>query len=131
MDQKRQRRKLEKQRSGGSKYDLAFKLKIARHYHEGTSTIEAIARQFGIRHQNVSRWGLEFSSELAAEPILPVMTEQESKRVEALEQQLAALKKKLEYEEMKTFALETMIDLAKTELGIDLRKNSGAKQPKK
>ena len=129
MDQKRQRRKLEKQRSGGSKYDLAFKLKIARHYHEGTSTIEAIARQFGIRHQNVSRWGLEFSSELAAEPILPVMTEQESKRVEALEQQLAALKKKLEYEEMKTFALETMIDLAKTELGIDLRKNSGAKQP--
>ena len=131
MDQKRQRRKLEKQRSGGSKYDLAFKLKIARHYHEGTSTIEAIARQFGIRHQNVSRWGLEFSSELAAEPILPVMTEQESKRVEALEQQLAALKKKLEYEEMKTFALETMIDLAKTELGIDLRKNSGAKQPEK
>ncbi len=110
---------------------MAFKLKIARHYHEGTSTIEAIARQFGIRHQNVSRWGLEFSSELAAEPILPVMTEQESKRVEALEQQLAALKKKLEYEEMKTFALETMIDLAKTELGIDLRKNSGAKQPKK
>ncbi len=110
---------------------MAFKLKIARHYHEGTSTIEAIARQFGIRHQNVSRWGLEFSSELAAEPILPIMTEQECKRVEALEQQLTALKKKLEYEEMKTFALETMIDLAKTELGIDLRKNSGAKQPKK
>ena len=40
------------------------------------------------------------------------------------------LKKKLEYEQLKTFALETMIDLAKSELGIDLRKNSGAKPPK-
>lgn len=131
MDQQRQRRKLEKQKSRGYKYDLAFKLKVARQYHEGNSTIESIAKQFGIGHQNVSRWGLEFSSELAAEPILPLMTEQERKQVDALEQQLTALKKKLEYEQMKTFALETMIDLAKTELGIDLRKNSGAKQPKK
>jgi hypothetical protein len=30
---------------------------------------------------------------------------------------------------MRNFALETMVDLAKEELGIDLRKNSGAKQP--
>lgn len=131
MDQQRQRRKLEKQKSGGYRYDLAFKLKVARRYHAGEETIESIAKQFGIRHQNVSRWGKQFSSELACEPTLPAMTEQERKQVEALEQQLKALKKKLEYEEMKTFALETMIDLAKTELGIDLRKNSGAKQPEK
>jgi hypothetical protein len=30
---------------------------------------------------------------------------------------------------MRNFALETMVDLAKEELGIDLRKNFGAKQP--
>lgn len=58
------------------------------------------------------------------------MNEQEQKDMEALQKQLEALKKKLEYEQTKNFALETMIDLAKTELGIDLRKNSGAKQPK-
>jgi hypothetical protein len=32
---------------------------------------------------------------------------------------------------MRNFALETMADLAKSELGIDIRKNFGAKQPKR
>jgi hypothetical protein len=58
------------------------------------------------------------------------MTVEEQKEVEALKQQIALLNKKLEYEQMKNFALEAMADLAKTELGIDIRKNSGAKQPK-
>ena len=57
------------------------------------------------------------------------MTEQEKKELDALKKQNDALKKKLEYEQMKNFALETLVDLAKEELGIDLRKNSGAKQP--
>lgn len=57
------------------------------------------------------------------------MTQEEQKEFETLKKQNEALKKKLEYEQLKTFALETMIDLAKSELGIDLRKNSGAKQP--
>jgi len=59
------------------------------------------------------------------------MTEQEQKSMEALHKQVVALKKKLEYEQMRNLALETMADLAKTELGIDIRKNFGAKQPKK
>jgi hypothetical protein len=57
------------------------------------------------------------------------MTPEEKKELDLLKKQNEALKKKLEYEQMKNFALETMIDLAKEELGVDLRKNSGAKQP--
>ena len=58
------------------------------------------------------------------------MTEQEQKEMSILQKQVEELKKKLEYEQMRNFALETMADLAKTELGIDIRKNYGAKQPK-
>lgn len=58
------------------------------------------------------------------------MTEQEQEEMTNLQKQLKSLQDKLEYEQMKNFALETMVDLAKSELGIDLRKNSGAKQPK-
>jgi hypothetical protein len=58
------------------------------------------------------------------------MTEQEQEEMTNLQKQLKSLQDKLQYEQMKNFALETMVDLAKSELGIDLRKNSGAKQPK-
>ena len=58
------------------------------------------------------------------------MTEQEANDFKLLKMQNEALKKKLEDDQIKIFALETMIDLAKSELGIDLRKDSGAKQPK-
>ena len=37
----------------------------------------------------------------------------------------------VKHEQLRNFALETMADLAKTELGIDIRKNFGAKQPGK
>ena len=58
------------------------------------------------------------------------MTEEEQKELEAIKKQMKALQKQLDYEKMRNFALETMIDLAKNKLGVDVRKNFGAKQPK-
>jgi transposase-like protein len=130
MENTNQFKRRKRQKGRGYKYDKAFKLKVAKLYFESNDTIQNIARTFNIPHQSISRWAREFSSELAEEIIIPPMTEQEQRDQEALQKQIEALKKKLEYEEMKIFALETMIDLAKTELGIDIRKNFGAKQPK-
>jgi transposase-like protein len=118
-----------RQKGRNSKYDIAFKRKIAREYIEGNLSTTQLAEIYNVRFQYVSTWVKQFSSELAEEPIVIPMTEQEQQDFELLKKQNDALKKKLEYEQMKNFALETMVDLAKSELGIDLRKNSGAKQP--
>ena len=59
------------------------------------------------------------------------MTTEEQKVYDGLKAQNEALKKELEFAQMKAKAMEIMIDLAKTELGIDIRKNSGAKQQDK
>jgi hypothetical protein len=56
------------------------------------------------------------------------MTPEEQKEYEALKKENEALKKQLEHSHMKTVAMETIIDLAKQEYGIDLLKNSGARQ---
>ena len=112
-----------------STHDVAFKRRVAQEYLNGDQSTTQIAQIFNVPHQTVSRWAKQFSSELADEIIIAPMTEQEKKEFEALKKQNVALKKKLEYEQMRNFALETMVDLAKEELGIDLRKNSGAKQP--
>jgi transposase len=115
---------------GSSKHDISFRRHVAQTYITGDQSLSQLAQKFGLRAQTISRWAIQFSGELAEEPITPIMTEEEQKDRELLKKQNEALKKKLEYEQMKNFALETMVDLAKSELGIDLRKNSGAKQPK-
>ena len=117
------------QKGRKSTYDIAFKRRVAQQYSNGDQSTTEIAQIFNVPHQSVSRWARQFSCELAEDIITPSMTEQEKKDFEALKKQNEALKKKLEYEQMRNFALETMADLAKTELGIDIRKNFGAKQP--
>ena len=117
------------QKGRNPKYDISLKRKVAKEYLEGDQSTTQIGQNFNVPHNYVTRWAKEFSSELAEDVNNLPMTEQEQKDVAALQKQMEALKKKLEYEQMKNFALETMVDLAKSELGIDLRKNSGAKQP--
>ena len=112
------------------KYDISFIRNVAARYLQGSQSLYQLAEEFNIPPQYISRWAQRFSPELAEEQIIIPMTDGEEKDIELLKKELESLKKKLEYEQMKNFALETMVDLAKSELGIDLRKNSGAKQPK-
>ena len=126
-----QRVKGRKGQKGRGTHELTFRRHVARTYLEGDLSLQQLSVQFNLPRQTISRWAKRFSSELSIEqPKEVVMTEEEQKELQALKKQNEALKKKLEYEQLKTFALETMIDLAKSELGIDLRKNSGAKRPK-
>lgn len=120
----------ERQKGSGYKYDAAFKSKVAKQYLESNLTLTSVGQMFNVSHQNVSTWAQEFSLKHTKEIIIAPMTEEEQKDVTALKKQIKALEEKLEYEKMKNFALETLADLAKTELGIDIRKNFGAKQPK-
>src|ERR1700753_1569945 len=98
----------------GYRHTKAFKLKLARLYFDSSESLVDIARSFNVPHQSISRWAKQYSSELSDEIIIPPMTAKEKKEVEALQRQLSLLNKKLEYEKMRNFALETMIDLAKT-----------------
>ena len=112
-----------------SKYDIAFRRKVSMQYVNGNQSLCEVALENGVTKQQVKDWVKRFSGELAEDISIAPMTEQELQDYEALRKQNEALQKKLNHEQMKNFALETMIDLAKTELGIDIRKNSGAKQP--
>jgi dynactin complex subunit len=109
--------------------------------------------EYGIPHQSISRWAQSYAKDQNKRKgrILSDMTPEEQKHYEALrhenellkrqleslqsdqaiKKENEALRKSLEFAQMKAKAMEIMIDLAKEELGIDLRKNSGAKQPEK
>lgn len=113
-------------------HDIAFIRKVITHYHQSDMSTGQLARYYGLSRHHVKNWVSRYSSDLAIkEEVINVpINEQEHIDQQALQKQIAVLQKKLEYEQMKNFALETMIDVAKKELGVDIRKNSGAKQPK-
>lgn len=137
MESKRRKRVKSRQKGNGYKYDRSFKKRVAEQYLNSDYTLMELGKMHGIPYQAISEWAYEFFGELAEQPPTNSMENKEPSKEkqnlqdESLLKQIAALKKELDYERMKTFALETMIDLAKSELGIDVRKNSGAKQPKK
>jgi hypothetical protein len=74
----------------------------------------------------IKNWRKRYGSDI---PItLPIMTEKEKQKVEALRLQLKTAEKQLEHAQMKNIALETMIDIAEEQLKITIRKKSGPKQ---
>ena len=55
-------------------------------------------------------------------------TTEKTLRERTLETKVAQLEKDLKDEKLKSLAYSTMIDVAEEELGIEIRKKSGAKQ---
>lgn len=77
-------------------------------------------------HSLIQSWRKKYAPDIAL--TLPIMTEKEKQKVEALKLQLKTAEKQLEDAQMKNIALETMIDLAEEQLKISIRKKSGPKQ---
>ena len=53
---------------------------------------------------------------------------EEQESAEAMQQKIAALEKQLKWEQLRTEALNTMIDVAEKQLNISIRKKPGAQQ---
>lgn len=74
----------------------------------------------------LNKWIRQYSPSIAV--TLPMMSEKERQKIEALQKQLKLLEKQLEDAQMKNVALETMIDVAEEQLKIKIRKKPGPKQ---
>lgn len=58
-------------------------------------------------------------------------TEEQLQNQDELQQRIAVLEKQLQWEKMRVFALDTMIDIAEKQLDITIRKKSGSQQSEK
>lgn len=75
---------------------------------------------------NYRDWQRKYSEEFHLS--LPQMSSKELSDNKKLEARIKELEKQLEYAQIKNVALNTMIDIAETELKIPIRKKSGSKQ---
>jgi hypothetical protein len=108
----------------------AFRRWLVREIQAERMTIKEALDRFDFnskRPYNLLRgWLDRYSSDILL--TLPVMTEKERQKLEALQKQVRELEKQLENAQMKNVALETMIDVAEDQLKIKIRKKSGPKQ---
>jgi hypothetical protein len=59
------------------------------------------------------------------------LTSKQLQNQDELQQKIAILEKQLQWEKMRVFALDTMIDIAEKQLDISIRKKSGSQQSEK
>ena len=103
---------------------------IVREIQSGRMSIGEARERFELRSKNpmalINGWIKHYSSDIPL--TLPIMTEKERQKLEAAHKRMRDLEKQLEDAQMKTIALETMIDIAEEQLKIVIRKKSGTKQ---
>ena len=121
-------------RGSKHKYSSAFRAKVCFEVISGKLTVYEARRAYGISYtSNIYRWLEEFK-QMPPEAILQVMSADkptapgEGEQPTALEQKNRELEAALELAKLKNAALEMMIDIAESELKIDIRKKSGTKQ---
>lgn len=76
----------------------------------------------------IKRWIQAFKEENVEISVSKPMDMTKKKTVQPESETIKALKKELEFANMKIKALDTMIDIAEEQLKVDIRKKSGAKQ---
>lgn len=108
------------------KYEESFRRWLAQQLANGRMTLQQAALEFNLPHYFVRRLIKKYADQLPL--TLPVMTDEEKKKLEKQQQRIKELEKQLQDAQVKNIALETLIDVAEKDLKIDIRKKPGAKQ---
>ena len=111
-------------------YEIAFRRWLVRELDAGRITEGEALERFNLHpgsyKSQIRIWKARYSSQIPL--TLPVMTEKERLKAEAIQKRLKELEKQLENAQMKNAALETLIDVAEEQLKITIRKKFGPKQ---
>lgn len=118
---------------------------VVQEYLETGAGYRTLAKKYGISRTTINKWVLihqgihnipptqkqqqYFSSSMNSN--LPKKEQYQSEQLNELEQKIALLEKQLEWEKMRGFALDKMIDIAEEKLNISIRKKSGNQQSEK
>ena len=110
-----------------------FKLKVVQEYLNTNVSQRELMRKHNIGGNNISVWirkfGLVAPSKQQMELQRTMAKQNEKTPYEReLEAKVKKLEQQLDYEQLRTLALDTMIDIAERDLKISIRKKSGAKR---
>jgi len=111
-----------------------LKLKVVQEYLQTDQSQKELMQKYNIRGNNcITRWMRKFDLQAPSQQQVELqrtMAKQKEKTTyeQELEAKVHKLEEQLEYEQFRTLALNTMIDITERDLKISIRKKAGAKQ---
>jgi len=105
-----------------------FKKARIKDYESGKFTVKEIGRLFGIQTAVIYRWIYKYSVYNKKSVKVVEMKDSATRKLKELETRIKELEQIVGQKQIKIDFLEKMIDLAKEELDIDIKKNSDTLQ---
>ena len=123
---------------------MDIRKEAVREYLEEGMSYRALGKKYGVNRTTINRWVLVYqdihdiprSHKQVSYDLQQKTLGKKSKQVvkehqSDLEKKVELLEKQLEWEKLRSLALDTMITVAERELNIDIRKKPGTKQSEK
>jgi len=112
-------RSIRKQR----KYSEEFKKQIVRDFESGRYSVVELSKLHGVSHQNIYNWIYTYSTFNTKGYRVVEHKASSAKKVKELEATIKDLEARLGRKQIMIDYLETMMEVAKEELDIDIKKN--------
>jgi transposase-like protein len=110
------------------------KERIIQEYLLSQSSYRQLEKKYKVSRGTINQWVLEYQgiansySKYRTGVVYIAAVKKKASNKKQLEQQLAELKKQLQWQTMRADALDKMIDIAEEQLKVPIRKKSGTKQ---
>ncbi len=109
-------------------YSQEFKREIVEAFESGKYSVCQLARLYGMLPQNVYRWVYKFSNFNKKGVRIVEMKSSQTDKLKALEQKVKELEQSVGQKQIMIDYLEKMMEIAKRDLHIDIKKNYGIQQ---
>ena len=110
------------------KYSEEIKRRAVVEYEQGDYSVLQLAKMYEVSPTAIYKWIYKFSTYNERGFRVVEMKESASQKVKDLEKKLAELERVVGQKQIKIDYLEKMMDIAKDELNIDIKKNSDTPQ---
>lgn len=110
------------------KYSLEFKKRIVADFENGKFSVLQLEKLHGVSEQSIYRWIYKFSTFSEKGFRVVEMKDSSNKKMKELEARVKELERAVGRKQIKIDYLEKMMEIAKDELDIDIKKNFGTPQ---
>lgn len=110
------------------KFTEDFKRQVVKEYESGTFSVRQLGRLYGLANQQIYNWIYKFSTFNEKGYRIVESKDSSANKLKEMEERIKELERSIGQKQIKIDFLEKMIDIAKTDLNIDIKKNYDTSQ---
>ncbi len=110
-------------------YSEAFKRKVVKEIESGKYNVHQAGHVYGVTGgDTIMNWLKKYGTNKIVSKVVRIEMANETDRIKELEKEVKALKLALADEHLARVAFESLVEIAKSDLGIDLKKKFGTER---